>query len=47
MLYLLKLILQYFKEIIKILDKYKIFLNNTEIDIEIILMTNTYITNTD
>jgi len=45
--YLLKLILQYFKEIIKILHKYKIFLNNTEIDIEIILMTNTYITNTD
>jgi len=47
MLYLLKLILQYFKEIIKILGKYKTFLNNTEIDIEIILMTNTYMTNTD
>ena len=47
MLYLLKLILQYFKEITKILDKYKTFLNNTEIDIEIILMTNTYITNMD
>ena len=47
MLYLLKLILQYFKEMIKILFKYKAFLNNTEIDIEIILMTNTYITNMD